>query len=179
MRRDRSPQPAQVSRLPRLTHVNILRPAALPFVRPPPAAQQMTAQVAISALATDSQRRRSRPPFRDRVARSRSVFLEALQCCFGQGSPERGSVMCNPIDIDHKHSRAISREIGERLQAYLRVEPELPAIFRTQVDQLRESEGQSPSIVPDHEHGFGNEPSKDDGGRADRSRFSWPWRRRS
>jgi hypothetical protein len=87
--------------------------------------------------------------------------------------------MRNPIDIDHKHSRAISQEIGERLQAYLRVEPELPAIFRTQVDQLRELEGQSPSIVPDQEHGFGNEPSKDDAGRADRSRFSWPWRRRS
>ena len=67
--------------------------------------------------------------------------------------------MRNPIDIDHKHSRAISQEIGERLQAYLRVEPELPANIRMQVDQLQQLEGQSPSIVPDEEHG--NEPSKE------------------
>ena len=65
-----------------------------------------------------------------------------------------------PFDIDNKHSRAISQEIGERLQAYLRVEPELPANIRMQVDQLQQLEGQSPSIVPDEEHGLGNEPSK-------------------
>jgi len=87
--------------------------------------------------------------------------------------------MRNPIDIDHKHSRAISQEIGERLQAYLRVEPELPANIRMQVDQLQQLEGQSPSIVPDEEHGLGNEPSKDDASREDRSPFSCPWRRRS
>ena len=87
--------------------------------------------------------------------------------------------MRNPIDIDHKHSRAISQEIGDRLQAYLRVEPELPANIRMQVDQLQQLEGQSPSIVPDEEHGLGNEPSKDDASREDRSPFSWPWRRRS
>jgi len=68
--------------------------------------------------------------------------------------------MRNPIDIDHKHSRAISQEIGERLQAYLRVEPELPANIRMRVDQLQQLEGQTPSIVPDEEHGLGNEPSK-------------------
>ena len=113
------------------------------------------------------------------MALDRDQGLEALQCCFGRGSPERGSVMRNPIDIDHKHSRAISQEIGERLQAYLRVEPELPANNRMQVDQLQQLEGQSPSIVPDEEHGLGNEPSKDDVSREDRSPFSWPWRRRS
>jgi len=35
--------------------------------------------------------------------------------------------MRNPIDIDYTHSRAICREIGERLQQYLRAEAELPA----------------------------------------------------
>ena len=30
-----------------------------------------------------------------------------------------------------------------------------------QVEQLRRLEVQSPSIVPDREHGFGNEPNKD------------------
>jgi hypothetical protein len=35
--------------------------------------------------------------------------------------------MRNRIDIDHLYSRAICREIGERLQAYLEPEPELPA----------------------------------------------------
>ena len=37
------------------------------------------------------------------------------------------SVMRNPIDIDHTHSRAICREIGERLQQCPRAEAELPA----------------------------------------------------
>src|SRR6516165_5118279 len=67
------------------------------------------------------------------------------------------SVMRNPVDIDHTHSRAICREIGERLQQYLITEAELPASMRKQVQRLHELEGQSPSIVPDVEHGFGNE----------------------
>jgi hypothetical protein len=91
--------------------------------------------------------------------------------------------MRNPISIDYKHSRAISQEIGERLQACLRVEPELPAIMRMQIDRLRELEGESPSIVPGLEHGFGSEPRdndpRDDASRGERSRFKWPWRRRS
>jgi hypothetical protein len=86
--------------------------------------------------------------------------------------------MRNPIDINHKHSGAICQEIGERLQAYLRVEPELPASLKKQVDQLRQLEGQSPSIVPDVEHSFGNEPSRGDGRGGDQSRFTWPWRRK-
>src|SRR6516162_7623442 len=88
------------------------------------------------------------------------------------------SVMRNPIDIDHTHSRAICREIGERLQQYLRVEAELPASMREQIHQLHELEGQSPSIVPDMEHGFGNEPRRGVS-RRDASRFTWPWRRKS
>ena len=60
--------------------------------------------------------------------------------------------MRNPIDFDHTHSRAICREIGERLQRYLRAEAELPASMKKQVHRLYELEGQSPSIVPDIEH---------------------------
>jgi hypothetical protein len=65
-----------------------------------------------------------------------------------------GSVMQNRIDIDHTHSRAIAQEIGERLRAYLRGEPELPATLRMQINRLRELEGQSPLTI-------GNEPHKD------------------
>ena len=86
--------------------------------------------------------------------------------------------MRNPVDIDHRHSRAICDEIGERLQSYLRIEPELPVSLRMQVEQLHRLEVQSPSIVPDVEHAFGNEPSKGDGSRGDSSQFAWPWRRR-
>ncbi|RZN16131.1 hypothetical protein CWO90_40520 [Bradyrhizobium sp. Leo121] len=52
------------------------------------------------------------------------------------------------VELDHKHSRAIVREIGERLRASLKPEPELPASIRTQVNRLRELESQSPSIIP-------------------------------
>jgi hypothetical protein len=62
--------------------------------------------------------------------------------------PERGFVMRNRIDIDPKHSRAIAQEIGERLRALLKEEPEVPGSLRTQIDRLRELEEQSPSIVP-------------------------------
>jgi hypothetical protein len=56
--------------------------------------------------------------------------------------------MRNRIDIDHKHSHAIVREIGERLRVSLKPEPELPASVRTQINRLRELEEQSPSIIP-------------------------------
>ena len=62
--------------------------------------------------------------------------------------PERGFVMRNRIDIDPKHSRAIVQEIGERLRAFLKEEPELPGSLRTQIDRLGELEEQSPSIIP-------------------------------
>jgi hypothetical protein len=62
--------------------------------------------------------------------------------------PERGFVMRNRIDIDPKHSRAIVQEIGERLRAFLKEEPELPGSLRTQIDRLRDLEEQSPSIIP-------------------------------
>jgi hypothetical protein len=55
--------------------------------------------------------------------------------------------MRNQVDIDHTHSRAIVREIGERLRATLKEEPELPASLRTQIDRFRQLEGQSPPTV--------------------------------
>lgn len=48
--------------------------------------------------------------------------------------------MRNQVDIDHTHSRAIVREIGERLRAFLKVGPELPASLRAQVDRFRQLE---------------------------------------
>jgi len=65
--------------------------------------------------------------------------------------PERGFVMRNRIDIDPKHSRAIAQEIGERLRAFLKEEPEVPGSLRAQIDRLRELEEQSPSIIPSAE----------------------------
>jgi hypothetical protein len=56
--------------------------------------------------------------------------------------------MRNRIDIDSKHSRAIVQEMGERLRAVLKEEPESPGSLRTQIDRLRELEEQSPSIIP-------------------------------
>ena len=56
--------------------------------------------------------------------------------------------MRNRIDIDYSHSRAIVQEIGEKLRAFLKEEPELPGSLRTQIDRLGELEEQSPSIIP-------------------------------
>jgi hypothetical protein len=56
--------------------------------------------------------------------------------------------MRDHIDIDPKHSRAIVQEIGERLRAFLKEEPELPGNLRAQLDCLRELEEPSPSIIP-------------------------------
>jgi hypothetical protein len=56
--------------------------------------------------------------------------------------------MPNRIDIDHRHSRAILRKIGEGLRNSIGQEPELPESLRRQVDRLDEFEVQSPSIVP-------------------------------
>jgi len=56
------------------------------------------------------------------------------------------------VDLDHTHSRAIVREIGERLRASLKPEPELPARLKRQIDRLRKLEECSPSIVSDAQH---------------------------
>jgi hypothetical protein len=55
--------------------------------------------------------------------------------------------MRNRIDIDPKHSRAIVREIGGRLRAFVKEDPELPGSLRAQIDRLRELDEQSPSII--------------------------------
>jgi hypothetical protein len=59
--------------------------------------------------------------------------------------------MRNRIDIDHRHSRAIVQEIGERLRVVLTEEPELPESLGAQIDRLRQLEEQSPSIIPNGE----------------------------
>jgi hypothetical protein len=84
--------------------------------------------------------------------------------------------MRDRVDIDDKHSRAIAQEIGERLRASLRIE-RLPESLRQQIDRFRELEGQSPSIVPTADHGLENDKPSHVARRADRSRFSWTWRR--
>ncbi|WP_338692677.1 hypothetical protein V5279_41850 [Bradyrhizobium sp. 26S5] len=56
--------------------------------------------------------------------------------------------MNHRVDLHHAHSRAIVREIGERLGASLKPEPGLPEGLRQQIDRLRELEEQSPSIIP-------------------------------
>jgi hypothetical protein len=60
-------------------------------------------------------------------------------------------LMRNRIDIDPTHSRAIVQQIGDRLAAFMKEEPELPASLRAQIDRLRELEEQLPSIIPSAE----------------------------
>jgi hypothetical protein len=48
--------------------------------------------------------------------------------------------MRNSVDIDSRHSRAIVKEIGERLQASLKEDRELPENLRKQIERLRQSE---------------------------------------
>lgn len=51
---------------------------------------------------------------------------------------EQISGVRNHIAIDHIHSRAITREIGDRLRRYLTDKEELPANLRTQLERFRE-----------------------------------------
>lgn len=53
------------------------------------------------------------------------------------------------IDIDRALTRAILREIGERLQACLD-EDELTPSLRLQLDRLRQLDDQSPRNTRDH-----------------------------
>jgi hypothetical protein len=48
--------------------------------------------------------------------------------------------MRNSVDMDSAHSRAIIREIGERLRERFKEDRELPASFKTQVERLRQVE---------------------------------------
>jgi len=100
-----------------------------------------------TSARADSQKRRSPVPFRI-ASRARKPEGGVPIANAGAFLPERGFVMRNSIDIDSKHSRAIVQEIGERLRAVLKEEPEFPGSLRTQIDRLRELEQQSPSIIP-------------------------------
>jgi hypothetical protein len=51
--------------------------------------------------------------------------------------------MRNSIDIDSTHSRAIVREIGERLRLSLKEDREMPASFRAQIERFRQSEDEA------------------------------------
>ena len=52
------------------------------------------------------------------------------------------AIMRNSIDIDHSHSGAIIREIGEALRAALKIDREIPANLSTQIERLRQSESE-------------------------------------
>ena len=86
-----------------------------------------------------------------------------------------GSVMRNRVDIGEKTSRAIIREIGERLRAVVRQDPDVPASLRKQINRLRESKSQPPPIAPTVEHYEQHEHVS----LGDWSRFAWLWRQKS
>jgi hypothetical protein len=93
-----------------------------------------------TSARADSQKRRSPVPFRIASrARKRGELREGRRQCWRFLTRTR-LLMHNRIDIDSKHSRAIVREIGERLAAFMKEERELPASLRAQIDRLRELE---------------------------------------
>jgi hypothetical protein len=55
--------------------------------------------------------------------------------------------MRNRIDIDPKPAEQSFKRSGERLRAFLKVEPEIPGSLRTQIDRFGELEEQSRSII--------------------------------
>ena len=101
-----------------------------------------------TSARADSQRRRSSVPLRIAGRARKREAAGEVGVDAGAFFPERGIVMRNRIDIDAKHSRAIVQEIGDRLRAFLKEEPELSGSLTTQIDRLRELEEQSPSIIP-------------------------------
>ena len=106
-----------------------------------------TAHVADSQRSSDSlfKNKRSR-----RIAKGDGLGLH-LVCELGKLStlvsfcagPEN-TVMRNPIDIESSHSRAIAREIGERLRPSFKEDREIPASFRMQIERLRQLEERGP-----------------------------------
>ena len=62
--------------------------------------------------------------------------------------------MQHPVDIDTGHSRAIVREIGERLRSSLKEDRELPESFKMQIERLRQSEDEAlVGTRPDNQSG--------------------------
>lgn len=57
--------------------------------------------------------------------------------------------MRNTVEIDHRHSRAIAQEIGERLRAALVEDRELPPNLRFLLDRLRERDRFGPRGKPE------------------------------
>ena len=53
------------------------------------------------------------------------------------------TVMRNSVDIDSRHSRAIVKEIGERLRASLEEDREIPLNLQKQIERLRRSENEA------------------------------------
>jgi hypothetical protein len=82
-------------------------------------------------------------------------------------------------NMNDKHSQAIAQEIGQRLQAYMRVDAPLPPIMKMQLNRLRDLEDPSPPLVPEAEPEIEGEAPKDDASHRNQSRFGWPWRRNS
>ena len=120
------------------------------------------------------------------IARSFAPYVHALTAVRScrQGFLSRGvhrnesSAMRDPIDIDHKYSSAIRREIGQSLRARLQAEPELPTNLKEKVDRLRAIDGESPSIVPGKERASAS-PSREDASRGQRPRFAgWWWQKK-
>jgi hypothetical protein len=110
----------------------------------------LTAGPAVKTSArADSQKRRSPVPFQNCQPCSQAEELrEGAHQCWRFLTRTR-FLMRNRIDIGPKHSRAIVQQIGERLAAFMKVKPELPASPR--IDRLRELEEQSPPIIPSAE----------------------------
>jgi hypothetical protein len=65
------------------------------------------------------------------------------------------------IGIDHMENQAIRQEIGERLRARHRAQPELPTSLKEKFDELRRLEGQWFSILPEVDPDFEDKPSGD------------------
>jgi hypothetical protein len=108
-----------------------------------------------TSARADSQKRRSPVPFRIASRARKREKLREGEVGAGAGCPllalsypNEASVCPTAFGIDYTHSRAIVREIGERMRASLKPEPELPARFKTQIERLRALEEQSPSIIP-------------------------------
>ena len=117
------------------------------------ARRQGTAHVADSQrLLRTRQHKRSRTIAKGGGLRF-SLGCELWEChrlwCRGLlGFRESGEyIMRNRVDIDSSHSRAIVREIGERLQSSLIEDRELPVTFRMQIERLRQLEGDAQANV--------------------------------
>jgi hypothetical protein len=55
--------------------------------------------------------------------------------------------MRNSVDIDRRHSRAIVKEIGERLRTSLKEDRELPANLQKQIERLQQSELAASNLI--------------------------------